>query len=429
MPYISFMVRLNLFLLVFLFSYVVWSKVVWSKTITKILMPTQQIQLPISVAKSISVKGRANINVGSYGGFYNVSAKKPGVSLVSDSNDTYMIVVYPSELYNFANELNMAMEDMRGPELKFSKDNPVISGRILHISDLLEFSNISLKHNNNFILDVKFEPEVTGAFKKHLSNYKLKNNLHQIEFVNDKKPYSIEVFGEDKLIDNHKRYISSFGIPINYNSHKISLAPMIELQVHITELRKSGFYRFGIGWPGAYSASVLPTQFADKLELELNALEESGHGSILAKPTLICKSGEEASFFAGGEIPIPTNSYYRSAVQWKPYGVLLKFSPVANQTGEISMDLTTQISSIDSSRTANGIPAMFKNEVKSKFNVKQASTIALSGLLKASNGKSLSGIPFINKIPILGKLFSSSDYRNNKTKLVILVTPKLVSSI
>ena len=424
------MVRLNLFLLVFLFSQVVWSKVVWSKTITKILMPTQRIQLPISVSKNISVKGRANINIGYSGGFYTVSAKKPGVSLVSDSKDTYMIVVYPSELYNFANDLNIAMEDMRGPKLSFSRDSPVISGRILHISDLLEFSNISLKHNNNFVLDATFEPEVSNAFKKHLSNYKIKNNLHQIEFVNDKKAYSIDVFGNGELIDNHKRYLSSFGLPVNYNSGKISLSPMIEIQVHITELRRSGFYRFGIGWPSSYVASVLPVEFANKLEVELNALEESGNGSILAKPTLICKSGEEASFFAGGEIPIPIiTSRYRQSVQWKPYGVLLKFNPVANQTGEISMDLTAGISSIDSSRAANGIPAMFKNEVKSKFNLKESRTIALSGLLKSSNGKSLNGIPFINKIPILGKLFSSSDYRNDNTKLVILVTPKLVSSI
>ncbi len=420
------MIRLNLFL--FCLSFLFY-KVAWSKTITKILMPTQHIQLPISVAKSISVKGRASIDVGSYGGFYSVSAKKPGVSLVSDSSDTYMIVVYPPELYNFANALNVAIADMRGPELKFSKDSPIVSGRVLHISDLLEFSNISLKHNSNFVLDTAFEPEVERAFKKHLAEYKVKNNLHQIEFIKAKKTYRIEIYGDTKLIDDHKRYISSFGLPVSYNSGKISLAPMIELQVHITELRKSGFYRFGIGWPSTYTASILPTKFSDKLELELNSLEESGHGSVLSKPTLICKSGEEASFFAGGEIPIPVNSYYRSAVQWKPYGVLLKFSPIANQTGEISIDLTTQISSIDSSMTANGVPAMFKNEIKSKFNIKASNTIVLSGLLKSSNGKALKGIPLISKIPILGKLFSSSDYRNNKTKLVILVTPRLVSGI
>ena len=399
-----------------------------AETFTKILMPTQQIRLPISVDSNISVKGRAYVNIVDSGNYYSVFAKKSGVSFISDSKNTYTIIVYPLKLYNFATELNTVISEMRGPRLKFSKDNPIISGRILHILDLTKFSSIALKHNSNFLLEATLDQDVKQDFKDHLTQYQITNNLPQIEFIKQNNSYQIKVLGNLKLSETHKKYISSFGIPVSYNKSKLSVVPTIELQVYITELRKSGFYKFGIGWPSSYGTSILPTEFTNKLEVELNAMENAGHGSILAKPTLVCKSGGEASFFAGGEIPIPTG-YYRRSVSWKPYGITLKFSPVANQTGEISIDIAAEISTIDSSQSVDGIPGMLKNEVKSKFNIKQSKTIALSGLLKASNGEALNSIPFIGKLPILGKLFSSSDYRNNKTKLVILVTPKLIDSI
>ena len=393
---------------------------------TYILMPTGQLELPIKVTQNISVKGKANIKVDSTSKYYRVIAKKSGMSFVSDSKTTHTIIVYPVKIYNFASEISDAIKDMRGPRIEYSKEHPIISGRILHISDLLQLSNISLKNSYNFKLKSELEPEVEEALQEIFSNYVEKNNLSQIRFVKNKKSYHVEVTGDKKLSDSQKQYIDSFGIDVIYDKNKIALVPMIELKVHITELRKSGFYKFGLNWPNTYSASILPREITNKLEVELNLMEESGRGSILAEPTLVCKSGEEASFFAGGEIPIPMIGLYTKRIVWKPYGVKLKFNPVANNSGELTIDLSTEITSIDSSRSIDGVPALFKNEVSSKFNLKKPSTIALTGMLKSSDGKALSGIPLLSKIPILGNLFSSSDYRNNKTRLLILVTPKLI---
>ena len=80
---------------------------------------------------------------------------------------------------------------------------------------------------------------------------------------------------------------------------------MIEIQMQITELRRSGFQSLGIQWPSVYQATVLPQFVGSQLELALSALEEAGDSHTLAQPKLLCRSGGEASFLAGGEIPYP----------------------------------------------------------------------------------------------------------------------------
>ena len=125
---------------------------------------------------------------------------------------------------------------------------------------------------------------------------------------------------------SHKEYLTSFGIPITYNESKVEIEPMIEIQIHITELRRSGFRRFGIDWPSVYQATVLPQFVGSQIEGALNALEESGDSNTIAKPKVICRSGGEARFLAGGEIPIRTSGYRSKGIVWKTYGVHLNFN-------------------------------------------------------------------------------------------------------
>ena len=189
---------------------------------------------------------------------------------------------------------------------------------------------------------------------------------------------------------------------------------MIEIQMHITELRISGFRRFGIDWPSVYQATVLPQFISSQIEGTLNVLEESGDSKTIAKPKVICRSGGEARFLAGGEIPVRTSGFRTRGVVWKTYGVHLNFKPIANKTGEIKIQLETEISSIDSGQTIDGIPAFFTNKMSSEFNLTSTKTIALSGLTTHFQGKSQKGLSFLQHIPILGNLFSSKDYRNKK---------------
>ena len=92
----------------------------------------------------------------------------------------------------------------------------------------------------------------------------------------------------------------------------------------------------------------------------------------------------------------------------------------------MSIELETEISSIDKSREINGIPAIHGHKVVSQFDLIQSKTIALSGLVKNETGTAREGLPFLGQIPVLGKLFSSEEFLENQTELVIFVTPELM---
>ena len=126
---------------------------------------------------------------------------------------------------------------------------------------------------------------------------------------------------------------------------------------------------------------------------------------------------------AGGEFPIKLTSFGSSGVTWKNYGVLLKVKPLADSTGRMSIEIETEVSALDDANKVDGIPGLLTNRMKTHFDLSTSRTIALSGLIKNDLSRQTSGLPGLSSIPILGSLFSSTDFKDNQSELVIFVTP------
>lgn len=128
---------------------------------------------------------------------------------------------------------------------------------------------------------------------------------------------------------------------------------------------------------------------------------------------------------AGGEFPIKTFNYLKQDVVWKRYGILLKVKPKADSSGRIALAVETEVSSIDPSRTVEGIPGLLTNRVASHFDLNRPRTVILSGLLKNEESYSSSGLLGLSSLPILGPLFGSREWKENRTELVIFVRPSI----
>jgi pilus assembly protein CpaC len=89
--------------------------------------------------------------------------------------------------------------------------------------------------------------------------------------------------------------------------------------------------------------------------------------------------------------------------------------------------LQTEVSSIDNSLTVDGVPGITTNKVSSFFDLPETKIIALSGLLKEVSGDSYTGMPFLSRLPVLGALFSSRDFIEKRTELVIFVKPEVMT--
>jgi pilus assembly protein CpaC len=168
----------------------------------------------------------------------------------------------------------------------------------------------------------------------------------------------------------------------------------------------------------------------------IKALEQKGLFQSLAEPNLIAYNGQEASFLAGGEFPVPVvqGSGLTSAVTilFKEFGVKLKFKPtIAGDV--IRLKVNPEVSSLDFNNglTLEGfrIPALITRRAETDVELRDGQSFAIGGLLNNLSQNDTANIPFLSKIPIIGNIFKSKAERMERTELMVLVTPRLVKPL
>jgi pilus assembly protein CpaC len=238
---------------------------------------------------------------------------------------------------------------------------------------------------------------------------------------------------------------------------EVSMKKMVYMKVQIMEMKKSLLQNLGVQWPGSFNGPQLgfagnfgsdkpQTQGALKgvlpmpnnglltylgisslLNTTINIAKNNGDAYMLAEPELSARSGGEAKFLAGGQIPLPAmSSLGGGSVEFKDYGVRLSIKPIADDSGNISASIKTEVSSIDSSVSVQGIPGFLTRQSETEINVKNGQTIVMSGLVNAQMSTDTSKVPGIGDIPVLGRLFRSDNFSSGRTDLVILVTPTII---
>ncbi len=173
---------------------------------------------------------------------------------------------------------------------------------------------------------------------------------------------------------------------------------------------------------------------ATKINAQIQALQRDGVIRTLAEPSLTAISGENASFLAGGEFPVPvSNDDGKIGVEFKPFGVGLDFTPVVLSGGRISLRVKTEVSELTQEGAVRTglltIPALKVRRAESTVELPSGGTLVMAGLLKESYKQDLNGVPGLMQVPILGALFKSRDFLRQQTELVVFVTPYVVRPV
>jgi pilus assembly protein CpaC len=184
----------------------------------------------------------------------------------------------------------------------------------------------------------------------------------------------------------------------------------------------------------------------------LRAMERAGVVRTLAEPNLTAISGENATFVAGGEVPIPagytcsaptavvtTLAACQYSIQWKKFGISLNFTPVVLSEGRISLKVMTEVSDLSSnnaitvaqpnSAATATIPSIRTRRADTTVELPSGGSLALAGMIQDSTRHNINGFPGLMQLPILGPLFKSNDYINQRTELMVLVTPYIVRAV
>jgi pilus assembly protein CpaC len=164
----------------------------------------------------------------------------------------------------------------------------------------------------------------------------------------------------------------------------------------------------------------------------IKALQTSGYFQSLAEPNLVAHNGQQASFLAGGEFPVPIVTQNTVNIDYKEFGIRLDFLPTVVDTGRINLHVEPEVSTLDFDNAVTfagfRIPATRARRVSTTVEMQSGESLILAGLLSGTLGETVRKIPVMGDIPILGALFKSERYQANETELVVVITPSIARS-
>lgn len=220
----------------------------------------------------------------------------------------------------------------------------------------------------------------------------------------------------------------------------------------LTWFAKNGFGRFdgsaylgqGSGGPSPGASSNGLTYLLDvagQNRVALTAFANDNRVSILSTPRLLVKSGSEANFDVGTEVPTVTTSTTSpqqtdgtsnllQSIQYRKTGVILQIKPTVYSDDRIDLDITQEVSEaqpLDSNATANS-PSIFNRSITTSLSLRDGGSVVFGGLMSGRHTDSDSGVPFVKDIPVLGALFKSKSLKKNKTELVIMIVPYIIEN-
>ncbi len=359
---------------------------------------------------------------------YKVKGLKPGTSVLRLDKETYDVTVLSPAQEVAQRLLEAVIHKTLNLELKVSDGKVRVTGTLVRWSDWETLYRACQDRSCDYVFSVQMQPALQKLISKKITSIFQANGLAPQNLMFDRE-IQAQVSEKGETAARVTKLLKSMGVQVLVTSSNLDLEPLIKVQITVAEVRKDAALKYGIEWAPSYSAQLLPIypSGSGSKETTLHALETAGLAKVLASPNILCRSGKEASFFAGGEFPIKILNYKIQDVVWKKYGIILNVKPKADFSGKMSISIETEVSSLDLSRTVDGTPGLFSNKIQSYFDLTESRTIALSGLIKSEQGEASQGFPGLSRIPILGALFSSKDFRENRTELVVFVRPEVIS--
>ena len=239
------------------------------------------------------------------------------------------------------------------------------------------------------------------------------------------------------------------------NMLAIAAPQQVMLEVKVAEVSKSLLDKLGVGvtartsggtWAYTLLSSflsgaggLLDLKKSNGSQITLDAEKGDGLVRLLAEPNVMAISGQEGSFLAGGRIFIPVpDDNGRIKLEEKEFGVGLKFTPTVLAGGRINIKVSPEVSELSptgaSFTSANGaatsiLPVITTRRAATTVQLNDGQSFAIGGLIKNNTTTNIKGLPILGEIPVLGALFRSTAFQQDKTELLFVITPHLVQPL
>ncbi len=323
-----------------------------------------------------------------------------------------------------------ALSGLLEVEVIFSGKGVVLRGEISSKKEASQIQAITHFYSN----EIQDETEVSDSLL-HASQLQLTNWIHRFHYSDNLR---IEQRGKNLWVRGNldrpsekpvvEREMKSIFPLTHFEIETLpDYSPTVYFRVFLLELRKTQFSSFGLTWPASTKKTFQLTPGASQnlteIDLTLQHLEGNGNAKILSNPELVVRAPGEAELFAGGELPIQTQNRFYSNVMWKNFGLTLRLKVTHWSGNRVRLEVFTEVSHLDRQLSDDRIPGIQANRMKTQVDAQFGVPLFLSGLLQQGTREEAKGLPFLRRIPVLGKLFGSEDFLNNRSELVAILYP------
>lgn len=413
------------------FFFCVLSTLLFSQSIVAkeiLLSINQSFFIPLKENSEVFIQDKSIIRVKELPETLKVTAKKIGKTEILIDRKVYHFTVIRKNLLKQYQALKKVLPSQF--DLSVEKNHININGKLENLSAWKSVSQIQSVHPK-YRWNVQVSPP-TLSLLKHEINLLLKSwHLPTVELTSKPRLTAIISSEHKKFKKIYKQVFESIGVQIIFHENLIPPHPAVEISVLVAEVKKGFLQNIGLRWPGQIQAQLLPETndlLTSDLVFDLNLLESHGNGKVLASPHLISQNGQTARFQSGGELPI-RSGHLGGNVIWKKHGILLEFTPHVDSLNKLRLKIKTEVSSPDFSTLVNGLPGFISNRIETTLTMTSTRTIMISGLFKKEVTTNREGLPILQRLPIIGALFSSRLFQKNQTELVILLSPKIRKEI
>lgn len=240
------------------------------------------------------------------------------------------------------------------------------------------------------------------------------------------------------------------------NLLSVSAPQQVQLEVKVAEVSKSLLERLEAGttWrfgSGSWGAALLSNFLSGATHASLSATKTNGNGlslaadkqdslvRVLAEPNVMAISGQEGTFLAGGKFYVPVaQDNNRVSLEEKEFGVGLRFTPTVLKGGRINLRVAPEVSELSREGiglSATGIsgtailPVVTTRRASTTVQLYDGQSFVIGGLVKNNLVTNLKGVPVLSEVPVLGALFRSTDFQQDRTELVFVITAHLVKPL
>ncbi|MCJ8337759.1 MAG: pilus assembly protein N-terminal domain-containing protein [Pseudomonadales bacterium] len=343
---------------------------------------------------------------------------------------THKFYIIPANTARNVAEVRSIVGKVAGLSIRQVGSNIILKGAISHKASAM-LKKVTTVYTN--VLDLTSATASNDLAKVFEGMKQL-----QVRSAGDKLVVSGEVSARDKAYIEAVKDSYPELVDLTVSSE---IVPMVYMKVQITELGNKASENLGIKWDistestnpvgsfttlGNFKNSITGGISGD-INVTISAAISDGSALLLASPTLSALSGSEADFFAGGSFPIKVINDGKTSIEFKDYGLSLKIKPVVGANNRITTSIATELSDIDRSVAVDGIPGVTSRKTATQVSLEPGQTFAISGLINRSMSRDVTRFPYLSKVPIFGALFKSKNFINNKSNLVIFITPYIVS--